>query len=84
MQSLLMIGGVSALHNIFHLSKSISQWTAVELSVIIREYREEAAQYLLESLSSARPSVVLFSITLLAQIGFVNAVEPLIQFCLSA
>jgi HEAT repeat protein len=83
MQSLLMIIGVSALRDILRLSKSISQWTAVELSVIILEYREEATQYLLESLSSPSPSVVLFSITMLAQIGFVSAVEPLIQFCLS-
>jgi HEAT repeat protein len=83
MQALLMIVGVSALRNILRLSKSISQWTAVELSLIILEYREEAVPYLLESLSSTSPSVVLFSIAMLAQIGFVSAVEPLIQFCLS-
>jgi HEAT repeat protein len=83
MQSLLMIVGVSALRTILRLSKSFSQWTAVELSVVILEYREEAAEYLLESLSSPSPTVVLFSITMLAQIGIVRAVEPLIQFCSS-
>jgi HEAT repeat protein len=83
MQSLLMIGGVSSLRNILRLSKSISQWTALELSVIILEYREEAVPYFLESLSYGSPSVVLFSIAMLAQIGFTSAVEPLIQFCLS-
>ena len=83
MQSLLMIVGVSALRNILRLSKSVSQGTAVALSVIILEYREEAVPYLLESLTSSSPSVVLFSIALLGQIGFVSAVEPLIQFCLS-
>jgi HEAT repeat protein len=83
MQSLLMIVGVSALHTILRLSKSLSQWTAVELSVIIQEYREEAAPYFLEALVSPKPSIALFSITMLAQIGFVEAVEPLIKFCLS-
>jgi HEAT repeat protein len=83
MQSLLMIVGVSALRNILRLSKSVSQGTAVALSVIILEYREEAVPYLLESLTSSSPSVVLFSIALLGQIGFVSAVKPLIQFCLS-
>jgi len=83
MQSLLMIVGVSALRNILRLRKSISQWTAVELSVIILEYREEAVPYLLESLDYASPSVVLFSIAMLAKIGFVSAVEPLMQFCSS-
>jgi HEAT repeat protein len=83
MQSLLMIVGVSALGTILRLSKSISQWTAVALSVIILEYREEAVPYLLKSLSSRSHSVLLFSIAMLGQIGFVSAVEPLIQFCLS-
>jgi hypothetical protein len=83
MQSLLMIVGVSALRNILRLSKSFSQWTAVELSMIILGYREEAAEYLLESLFSPSPTVVLFSITMLAQIGIVRAVEPLIQVCSS-
>jgi HEAT repeat protein len=82
MQSLLMIVGMPALSTIFRLSKSFSQWTAVELSVIIHENREEGVPYLLEALNSSSPSVVLFSIALLAQIGFVSAVEPLIQFCM--
>jgi HEAT repeat protein len=83
MQSLLIIEGVSALRSILQLSKSFSQWTAVELSVIILEYREEAAPFLLEALASPSPSVVLFSITMLAQIGSVSAVEPLIKLCSS-
>jgi HEAT repeat protein len=83
MQSLLMIGGVSSLRNILRISRSISQWTALELSVIILEHREEAVPYFLESLFYSSPSVVLFSIAMLAQIGFISAVEPLIQFCLS-
>jgi HEAT repeat protein len=81
MQSLLMIVGVPALYNILRISKSFSQWTAVELSVIINEYRNEVAPYLIEALSFASPSVMLFSIALLGKIGFVDAVEPLIQLC---
>lgn len=81
MQSLLMIVGVPALYNILRISKSFSQWTAIELSVIINEYREEVAPYLIEALSFANPSVILFSIALLGKIGSVDAVEPLIQLC---
>ena len=81
MQSLLMIVGIPALHNILRISKHFSQWTGVALSVIILEYRNEAAPYLIEALSYANPSVILFSIAMLGKIGFIDAVEPLIQLC---
>lgn len=81
MQSLLMIVGVPALYNILRISKYFSQWTAIELSVIINENRNEVAPYLIDALSFANPSVMLFSIALLGKIGFVDAVEPLIQLC---
>jgi HEAT repeat protein len=79
MQSLLMVIGVSALQSILRITKRLSQWTAIELSVIILQYREEAVPYLLEALYAPDPSVVLLSIVLLAEIGFVDAVEPLLQ-----
>jgi len=60
----------------------LSQWIAVELSIIIYEYRDEAAPYLIDALLSASPSVKLFSIEMLSKIGFIDAVVPLLELCM--
>ncbi|HAL57396.1 MAG TPA: hypothetical protein DCP63_13245 [Bacteroidetes bacterium] len=79
MQSLMVLVGVDALRTILRLSKNLSQWSEIELSVIIMEFKESAVPFLVEALSSPDQSVVLFSIEMLAQIGFVSAVEPLMK-----
>ncbi|HLF20161.1 MAG TPA: HEAT repeat domain-containing protein, partial [Bacteroidota bacterium] len=77
MQSLIVLGGVSSLQTILRTSKNISQWTAIELSIIVMDFKEEAVPYLIEALGSDDQSVVLFCIEMLAEIGFVSAVETL-------
>ncbi|MFH0989338.1 MAG: HEAT repeat domain-containing protein [bacterium] len=79
MISLLTIVGVPALSTIFRISRRFSQWNSIELSVIVMGYRENAAPYLVEALYSPDQSIVLFSIAMLAEIGFVDAVEPLLK-----
>ena len=77
MESLVRLVGVDALRTIFRVSKNLSQWTCVELSTIVMEYSESAVPYLIEGLEATDQSVILFCIEMLAEIGFVTAVEPL-------
>ncbi len=77
MKSIVMLSGVESLRTIFRMMHSMSTWTAVELSVVVMQYKEQAVPYLVESLSVKDESVVLFCIEMLAEIGFVSAVEPL-------
>lgn len=79
MEALIVLVGVDALRTILRLSRNISQWTAIELSVIVGRFREDAVPYLIEALDSKDQSVVLFATEMLAQIGFVTAVEPLMD-----
>ncbi|MBM4169512.1 MAG: HEAT repeat domain-containing protein [Ignavibacteria bacterium] len=77
MQALISIVGADALGAIFRLARNISPWSAIELSQVVLRYRDQSVPYLLEGLRSTDQSVVLFCIDMLAQIGFVSAVEPL-------
>lgn len=79
MQALIKLVGVNAISTILRLSRNISQWTAIELSVIVAGFKEEAVPHLIGALESRDQSVVLFSIDMLAEIGFVTAVDPLIN-----
>jgi hypothetical protein len=79
MQSLIVLVGVEALRTIFRISRELSEWTQVELSVIVMGFKERAVPYLIEALDSSDESVVLFSIEMLSQIGFVAAVDPLLN-----
>lgn len=81
MNSLLKIVGVSALRNIFRLLPTLSQWQAVELSVIIKRYGRDALPYLLEAFALKNPSVVLFSLAMVGELGLLEAVDPLLEFC---
>lgn len=78
MQSLVALVGVAALEAIFRISRNLSQWTKIELSIIIMKSKEEGVPYLMDALRSPDKSVVVFAIEMLAEIGFVSAVEPLI------
>ena len=78
-KSLAKLSGVEALRTILKTSKSMSLWTTLELSVIVKESEEEAFPYLIEALGYQDQSVVLFSLEMLAEIGFVSAVEPVIS-----
>ena len=77
MVSLIRLVGVEAFKTIFRVSKELSLWTAVELSTVIKEYKETTIPYLIEGLQNDSQSVVLFCIEMLAEIGFISAVEPL-------
>ncbi|MBI4429307.1 MAG: HEAT repeat domain-containing protein [Ignavibacteriales bacterium] len=77
MQSLVILGGVHSLETILMKSKNLSRWTAIELSIIVMRFKEEAVPFLIDSLQSTDQSIVLFCIEMLAEIGFVSAVEPL-------
>lgn len=79
MQSLVKLLGEGSLEPILSTARSITRWTALELSLIIKEFEERAYPYLLEALSYADQSVVLFSIEMLSQTGFVATVEPLMK-----
>lgn len=78
MQSLVVLVGVEALRTIFQMVKDMSRWTTLELSVIVREFEGESIPYLVEALGYSDQSVVLFAIEMLAEIGFVEAVDPLL------
>ncbi len=78
MQSLVKLAGVEALGTILKTAKNISQWTSLELSMIVKESEEQAFPYLIDALEYSDQSVVLFAIEILAETGFVAAVEPLI------
>ncbi|MBI3005556.1 MAG: HEAT repeat domain-containing protein [Ignavibacteriales bacterium] len=77
MQSLVILGGVHSLQTILVKSRNISQWTAIELSIIVMRFKEEAVPFLIDGLKSSDQSIVLFCIEMLAEIGFVSAVESL-------
>jgi len=77
MQSLVTLAGVESLRTILRIAKRLSPWMAIELSVIVMRFEDAAVPYLIEALKSPDQSVVLFSIEMLAEIGFVSAVEPL-------
>ena len=79
MQALIVLVGVDALSTILRLSRNISQWTAIELSVIVAGFKEEAVPHLIGALESRDQSVVLFAIEMLAEVGFVTAVDPLMN-----
>ncbi|MEX2117787.1 MAG: HEAT repeat domain-containing protein [Bacteroidota bacterium] len=79
MQSLIKLVGVVALGTILKSAKNISQWTSLELSLIVKESEEEAFPYLVQALGYSDQSVVLFTIEMLAETGFVTAVAPLMQ-----
>src|SRR3990172_5381361 len=78
MQSLVALVGVEALRTIFQMVKGLSRWTTLELSIIVRQFEEKSIPYLIEALQYKDQSVILFSIEMLAEIGFVSAVEPLV------
>ena len=78
-QSLIKLVGPDALRTIFRISRNLSRWTAIELSVIVARFREAAVPYLIEALDSHDQSVVLFAVEMLGEIGFVSAVPPLIR-----
>lgn len=82
-ESLAVLVGVNALGTILRLSKNISSWVASELSVIVMRFKETAVPFLIKALDSSDKSVVIFSIEMLAEIGFVSAVEPLMEIALN-
>lgn len=75
MQSLVAIVGVGSLSNILRLSRNLSRWTTLELSIIVKRFEGAAVPALLEALDLEDRSVVIFSLEMLAESGFVNAVE---------
>jgi hypothetical protein len=77
MRGLLVLIGVGALRTILPTIRHLSRWTAIELSVVVARFEGAAAPYLIEGLGLPDQSVVIFCIEMLAQIGFVEAVEPL-------
>lgn len=79
MQSLVKIVGVESLRPILQKARGISRWASLELSLIVKNFEERAYPYLVEALSYSDRSVVLFAIEMLSLIGFVTAVEPLMQ-----
>lgn len=79
MQSLVVLVGVEALGAIFEMVKGITRWTGLGLSIIVRQFEDRSIPYLIKALKSEDQSVVLFSIEMLAEIGFVSAVDPLIE-----
>jgi hypothetical protein len=76
MQALVILVGVEALRTILRISHNLSRWTAIELSIIVGRYRDAAVPYLIEALRGSDRSVIIFSVEMLAEIGFVSAVEP--------
>lgn len=79
MQSLVKLVGPDALRTILRISRNLSRWTAIELSVVVSSFKGTAIPYLIEALKSRDQSVVLFAAEMLAEIGFVTAVEPLMH-----
>jgi hypothetical protein len=79
MQALVILNGVVSLKTILENSRSLSQWTTIELSVVVAKFQSTAVRYLIEGLKLPERSVVMFCVEMLAQIGFVSAVEPLLE-----
>jgi HEAT repeat protein len=78
MQSLVVLVGVEALGTIFQMMKGLTRWTALGLSIIVRRFEDKSLPYLTSALKSSDQSVVLFAIEMLSEIGFVEAVNPLV------
>jgi len=76
-QAIVSLAGVESLRTILRLTRRMSMWTALELSISVQQYGEETVPYLVEGLDLPDQSVVLFCIEMLAVIGFVSAVDPL-------
>ena len=76
-QALVQLQGVESLRAILRVTRRLSRWRAIELSIIVMQFKSAAVPYLVEALKSSDQSIVLFSIEMLAAIGFVSAVEPL-------
>lgn len=81
-RALLTLVGVEALRTVFRVGRELTTWNMMELSVDVLHFREDAIPYLIEGLASTDKSIVLFCIEMLAEIGFVNAVDPLSQVAL--
>lgn len=79
MRSLVAIVGVDALRTILRISRNMSRWSQIELSILVVQFGKDAVPYLLEGLDSPDKTVVSFCVEMLGEIGFVTAVEPLIQ-----
>lgn len=79
MQSLVAIAGVEALPNILRLTRNMSRWVAIELSVIVKRFGSAAAPALLGALDHDDVSVVMFCLEMLGEIGFVDAVTKVRQ-----
>ena len=79
MQSLVKLVGPDALRTILRISRNLSRWSAIELSVVVSSFKGTAVPYLIEALRSRDQSVVLFAAEMLAEIGLVTAVEPLMH-----
>ena len=78
-QAVMTLAGTESLRTILRLSRRMSNWTALELSIVVMNFKEEAIPYLIEALESDDQSIVLFAIEMLAEIGFVDAVAPLLK-----
>jgi len=76
-QALIVLVGVDALRTVFRVGRNLSTWNMMALSVIVLRFREDAIPYLLEGLEAKDQSIVVFCVEMLAEIGFVSAVEPL-------
>lgn len=79
MRSLVAIVGVEALRTILRISRNMTRWSQIELSTLVVQFGKEAVPYLLEGLDSPDKTVVSFCVEMLGEIGFVTAVEPLLQ-----
>jgi len=79
MQSLVKLVGPDALRTILRISRNLSRWTTIELSVVVSSFKGTAVPYLIEALRSRDQSVVLFATEMLAEIGLVTAVEPIMH-----
>jgi len=79
MHSLVKLVGPEALKTILRLSTKLSRWDEIELSVIIAGYKNDAVPHLVEALRHSDQSVVLFATEMLGDIGFVDAVDPLMK-----
>jgi len=76
-KAIVTMAGMESLRTIFRFLHTMTTWTAVELSVVVMQRKEQAVPYLIEALDTKDESVVLFCIEMLAEIGFISAVEPL-------
>ena len=76
-QALIVLVGADALRTIFRVGGRLSTWNMMGLSVIVLRFKEDVVPHLIEGLYAADQSFVLFCIEMLAEIGFVSAVEPL-------